>query len=55
MNPAIRMPPRVTNKSLSPAQIETLRRWIAQGAQYSRTGRSWHHEKPVPPQVAGAR
>ena len=33
-NPAMRMPPRVTNKSLSPEQIETLRRWIAQGAQY---------------------
>ena len=52
-NPAIRMPPRVTNKSLSPAQIETLRRWIAQGAQYKPHWAFVAPEKPVPPQVAG--
>ena len=31
---ARRMPPAVTNKVLTPAQIEILRRWIEQGAQY---------------------
>src|SRR5262245_27118093 len=52
-NPAIRMPPRVTNKSLSPGQIETLRRWIAQGVQYKPHWAFVAPEKPVPPQVAG--
>ncbi|MGH7946328.1 MAG: c-type cytochrome domain-containing protein, partial [Opitutaceae bacterium] len=28
------MPPRDTHKTLSPAQIETLRRWIESGAEY---------------------
>ena len=31
---ARRMPPAVTNKVLTPAQVEILRRWIEQGAQY---------------------
>jgi mono/diheme cytochrome c family protein len=29
-----RMPPRVTNKALTPSQIETLTDWIRQGARY---------------------
>ena len=29
------MPPRETGQSLTPAQKETLRRWIAEGAKYS--------------------
>src|SRR5688572_612232 len=33
-NAAVRMPPQTTNKVLSPQQIETLRAWIAQGAEY---------------------
>jgi hypothetical protein len=33
-NVALRMPPRVTNKTLTAEQIETLRQWIAQGAEY---------------------
>jgi len=31
---AVRMPPAQTNKTLSPEKIETLRRWIAEGAHY---------------------
>jgi uncharacterized protein DUF1553/uncharacterized protein DUF1549/concanavalin A-like lectin/glucanase superfamily protein/cytochrome c len=53
-NPAVRMPPRVTNKSLSPAQIEVLRKWIAQGAQYKPHWAFVAAEKPVPPPVAAA-
>ena len=33
-NAAVRMPPQTTNKVLSPQQIEILRAWIAQGAEY---------------------
>ena len=33
-NTALRMPPSVTNKVLGTEQIETLRQWIAQGAEY---------------------
>jgi len=33
-NVAVRMPPTVANKVLSPQQIEILRAWIAQGAEY---------------------
>ncbi len=34
-NPARRMPPKKTGKHLTPAQIDLLRRWIAEGAPYS--------------------
>ena len=33
-NVAVRMPPQVANKVLSPQQVEILRAWIAQGAEY---------------------
>ena len=33
-NAAVRMPPQTTNKVLSEQQIEILRTWIAQGAEY---------------------
>ena len=33
-NAAVRMPPQVTNKVVTPQQIEILRAWIEQGAQY---------------------
>ncbi len=45
------MPPPETNKKLSPAQIETLKRWIAEGAEYQK---HWSFEPPVkttPPPV----
>jgi hypothetical protein len=41
-----RMPPLKTGKKLSPGQIETLRRWIAQGAPYAT---HWAYVKPVRP------
>jgi hypothetical protein len=43
-NPDDRMPPANSNKHLTPDQIETLRKWIAQGAQYEK------HWAFVPPQ-----
>src|SRR5947209_4884612 len=38
------MPPRRTNRTLTPAQKETLRRWVTQGAQW---GKHWAYETPV--------
>ncbi|MCY2966389.1 MAG: PSD1 and planctomycete cytochrome C domain-containing protein, partial [Planctomycetota bacterium] len=40
---AERMPPPETGRVLKPAQIETLRRWIAEGAKYAR---HWSFEPP---------
>src|SRR6478752_4247871 len=39
-----RMPPAETGKQLKPEQIETLRRWIKEGAPYSE---HWSFIKPV--------
>ena len=47
-NAAVRMPPQVTNKVLTPQQVEILRAWIAQGAQYK------PHWAFMPPQRAAA-
>jgi mono/diheme cytochrome c family protein len=41
-----RMPPLKTGKKLTAAQIETLRRWIAEGAPYAT---HWAYVKPVRP------
>src|SRR5262245_42397850 len=38
-----RMPPPKTNRSLTPVQKETLRRWIDQGAAW---GKHWAYEPP---------
>ena len=46
--PALRMPPAVTNKVVGAEQIETLRQWIAQGAQYKP---HWAYITPVKPAV----
>ena len=40
------MPPPETNKKLSPAQIDVLKRWIDEGAEYKR---HWSFETPVKP------
>ncbi len=45
-DPDDRMPPASTGKKLSPAQIDTLRRWITQGAPYAT---HWAYVKPVRP------
>lgn len=54
-NPAVRMPPRVTNKSLSGEQIDILRKWIAQGAEYKPHWAFVAPQKPVPPLVTATR
>src|ERR1044071_1694373 len=41
-----RMPPLKTGKKLSPAQVESLRQWIAQGAPYAT---HWSYVKPLRP------
>ncbi|MFO0928159.1 MAG: DUF1553 domain-containing protein [Gemmataceae bacterium] len=49
------MPPPSFNKRLTPAQKETLRKWIAQGAKYQK---HWSFEpirRPSVPPIAGAR
>lgn len=46
-------PPESHKKPLTPRQIETLRRWVGEGAEW---GRHWSFEKPKRPQppIAGA-
>jgi len=49
-----RMPPPELDKQLTPAEIETLKRWVAEGAIYKQ---AWAYEKPVrrePPPVKNA-
>src|SRR3979409_219156 len=50
-NPAARMPPRSLNKVLTADQVDTLRRWIEQGARYKPHWAFIAPEKPVPPSV----
>ena len=52
-NPAVRMPPQAANKVLSAEQIETLRTWIAQGAEYKPHWAFVAPQRITPPQVAG--
>ena len=40
-DPDVMMPPPDSHKDLKPAQIETLRRWVAEGAEW---GRHWSFE-----------
>ena len=49
-DPDDQMPPPDSGKNLTPGQIATLRRWIAEGAQW---GRHWAFESVVKPDVAG--
>ena len=53
-NVAMRMPPAQTNKTLSAEKIETLRRWIAEGAQYKPHWSFIAPVKPAPPQLTTA-
>ncbi len=45
---ALRMPPASTHKTLSPAQIETVKRWIEEGAPWSE---QWAFTTPTRPAV----
>ena len=45
------MPPPESHKKLTQAQIDTLRRWIAEGAPYRK---HWSFEPPVRPPVPAA-
>jgi hypothetical protein len=45
------MPPASTGKALKPEQIETLRRWIAEGAEYQK---HWSFVAPKRPEVPQA-
>src|SRR5690349_1995087 len=50
-----RMPPPKTGKHLTPGQIETLRRWIAQGAEYKQHWAFIAPERPELPIVKNSR
>jgi hypothetical protein len=54
-NPAVRMPPQSTHKTLSPAQIDLLRAWIARGAEYKPHWAFITPARPAPPPVASLR
>src|SRR5579862_1204176 len=48
------MPPKSSNKTLTAAQKELIKRWVAQGAKYQK---HWAYEAPVkiePPNIDGA-
>ena len=45
------MPPRSVNKVLTADQIDTLKRWIAQGARYKPHWSFIAPQKPVPPSL----
>jgi hypothetical protein len=47
-NPGFRMPPPFAHKTLTAAQIDTLRRWVEQGAQWTE---HWAFIAPVKPAV----
>ncbi|WP_437230924.1 DUF1553 domain-containing protein [Planctomicrobium sp. SH661] len=48
----LRMPPASTQKSLSPTQIDLLKRWIAEGARYSEHWAFQSPRRPDLPKVA---
>lgn len=54
-NAAVRMPPQVTNKVLSAEQVEILRAWITQGAEYKPHWAFIPPVKATPPQVTANR
>lgn len=45
-DPELRMPPAATGKTLTPAEIETLKQWIDQGAQWQG---HWAFQSPIRP------
>lgn len=53
-NPALRMPPPDSHKTLTAKQIELVRRWIAQGAKYEKHWAFMPPVRPAPPKVKNA-
>ncbi len=53
-DPDLVMPPPEIKKPLKPAQIETLKRWITEGAEYQPHWSLIAPTKPTPPQVANS-
>ena len=51
LNVAARMPPSITNKTLTAEKIDVLRRWIVAGAQYKPHWSFISPQKPAVPQV----
>ena len=51
--PARLMPPPAIHKDLTPAQKDTLRRWVAEGAPYEGHWAYQPLKRPDPPNVAG--
>jgi len=50
----VRMPPADSGKVLKPAEIETLRRWVEQGAEYQKHWAFTAPQRPAIPQVNDA-
>uniref|UniRef100_A0A7C2JYE2 DUF1553 domain-containing protein n=1 Tax=Schlesneria paludicola TaxID=360056 RepID=A0A7C2JYE2_9PLAN len=50
-DPDVKMPPRDSGKSLTPEQIATLTKWIAQGADYQGHWSFLPPQRPTPPTV----
>src|SRR5262245_62812124 len=51
-DPDFVMPPPSAHKQVKPEQVETLRRWIAEGAKW---GRHWSFEPPQRPAITSGR
>jgi hypothetical protein len=50
----IRMPPAASGKTLKPEEIEILRRWVAEGAEYKKHWSFVAPQRPPVPQVSDA-
>jgi hypothetical protein len=53
-DPGVRMPPADSGKALTAEQIETLRRWVAQGGTYQQHWAFITPQRPAVPQVKNA-
>ena len=51
-DPTLRMPPAKTHKTLTPAQKDVIRRWVAQGAEYQAHWAYLAPKRPPVPAVA---
>lgn len=51
-DPEVRMPPPESNRTVSKAEIELIRRWIEQGAEYEQHWAFQRIEKPSVPELA---